>query len=142
MKISFYKRTVITREDGKPYMIRRTLFTCPWFSIKLHKILISDYDCLHDHPWAFLSLILWGGYVEHREVHKAGKNAVHAVPIVITRIYHPGTLLYRAAQSKHKLEIHQPCWTLVVTFKKTREWGFWTPNGWVPWRNYNYAQRC
>lgn len=151
MKLSFYKKTIIHREDNKPYMIRRTLFTCPWFSIKLHTLLISDYDCLHDHPWAFISIILRGGYVEYRakeygwkttkERHKPLKT--EWVPLDMTsKIYHPGSILFRPANYKHKLEIHQPATTLVITFKKTREWGFITPKGWIPWRNYSSSQRC
>ncbi len=94
--------------------------------------MLSDYDCHHDHPWAFISFILKGGYVEYSESHKNG-----------SKLYGPGSILYRKAEYSHKLEIHQPCWTFVITFKKVREWGFITRKGWVPWRRYAHSSdRC
>lgn len=127
--MKLYKRKVISRgDDGKPYLIRYSIFSCAWFAIKIHNILLSDHDCLHDHPWNFISIILWGGYVEHT--------------VKGTRIYHPGNILYRKATHAHQLQIHQPAWTFVITFKKKREWGFFTPSGWIKWFNYNPKNNC
>lgn len=127
--MKLYKKKVIYRDDNRPYLIRYTLFTCRWFSVKIHNILLSDYDCLHDHPWAFTTLILKGGYVENTP---GGKQ----------HLYGAGTMLYRPAQFKHSLTIYQPTWTFVVTFKKVREWGFWTRQGWVKWFNYSSDSSC
>lgn len=141
----FKKRKEIMREDDSVYLIRWNLFECMFFSIKLHRILRSDYDCLHDHPWAFVSLILCGGYVEHREIKGVFKGALPgqiSYTKVISRIYHPGQVLYRRATDKHKLEIHQPATTLVVTFKKVRPWGFWTKKGWVHHSEYDAQASC
>lgn len=169
--ISFFKkRKIIKRENEVPYLIRWNLFECPAFSIKIHKILRSDYDCLHDHPWAFLSFILRGGYVEHRDIPIEPKpETVAAVSTVknlnsngynisdmewlgynmtyfthkrVSKIVHPGSIIYRKAEDRHKLEIHQPALTLVITFKKTRQWGFWTKQGWVPFFKYNSNNHC
>lgn len=145
--MKFFKKKVITREDKKPYLIRYSLFSCRFFSVKIHKILLSDYDCHHDHPWAFISLILRGGYVEH------STRKVKYVPcapfymwevreVKVSRLYGPGSILYRPAEFTHKLEIHQPAWTFVITFKKVREWGFHTPKGWVKWFRYNATNKC
>ena len=151
MKVTFLKKKkIIERAQGEPYLIRRNLFECPLFSIKLHKILKSDYDCLHDHPWAFVSLILRGGYVEHREVEVKEQYAEHIVRVGadgkcykrVSKIYHPGQILFRNAEERHKLEIHQPATTLVFTFKKVRQWGFWTKEGWVPFFEYNSNNTC
>jgi hypothetical protein len=135
----FKKKKIIHRDDGGHYMYRWNLFECKWFSIKLHKIMLSDYDCLHDHPWPFISIILKGGYIEHRQIMR--DNGMPGLyrrldKKIIKRIYHPGNILYRPANSIHKLEIYQPAWTLVFTFKKQREWGFWTPKGWIHWTKY------
>jgi hypothetical protein len=144
----FKKRKEIMREDGKPYLIRWNLFECKLFSIKLHRILMSDHDCFHDHPWSFMSIILWGGYVEHRERTAFDEMAIPGVddeyPTYHTsKIFHPGNIIYRKATDKHKLEIHQPCTTLVVTFKKVREWGFWSKKGkFIPWYKYTPTQTC
>lgn len=122
------KTKTIYRNETEKYLVRYSIFNCRFFAVKIHNILLSDDNCLHDHPWQFVSLILWGGYVEHTE--KGSK------------IYHPGQLLKRPAEFKHRLEIHQPAWTLVVTFKKTREWGFWAPEGFVKWFNYKPNNNC
>lgn len=44
--------------------MRRWIFSCPWFTIRLHHILDSDYGLPHNHPWNFVSLVLKGGYTE------------------------------------------------------------------------------
>lgn len=131
-KFKFLKKKVITRltnGDKTPYMIRWNLFQCPWFSIKLHKILLSDDACLHDHPWSFISFILKGGYVEQSSGY-------------VKKLYGAGSILYRPAHYAHRLDIFQPAYTLVITFKKTREWGFYTPDGWVRHYEYSQSNRC
>lgn len=128
----FFKKTTLRIRDGKTnpiYLIRYSLFTCPWFAIKLHRILISDDDCLHDHPWSFISVVLKGGCVEHTPKGK--------------RLFGAGSILYRPTPSIHKLEIFQPATTLVITFKRKRLWGFYTPSGWKPWYEYiRSGQKC
>lgn len=114
---------IITRNDGDKYLIRWNLLQTNWLTIKLHKILKSDDACLHDHPWGFMSIILWGGYVEHTD--KGSK------------IYHPLNVLFRSAEYRHRLEVHQTCWTLVFTSGRKREWGFWTKKGWIEWFKYD-----
>ncbi len=102
---------------------------------------------MHDHPWNFISIILKGGYVEYREKTEFDPLAIEGLddthPVWIeTRIYHPGQILFRKATDKHKLEIHQHAITLVITFKKIRNWGFWTPKGFVGWQQYEPSNKC
>jgi hypothetical protein len=80
---------------------------------------------LHDHPWSFWSLIIWGGYWEHTE---SGK-----------RWYGPLRLLRRPANWRHRVELPdgRRCWTLVWTGSKERSWGFWCPRGFMPWRQHD-----
>lgn len=72
----FVKKKIIyrggTHGDGKAYLVRYSLrwFSCKWWAVKVHNILLSDDACLHDHPWHFLSIILWGGYLEHRTIER------------------------------------------------------------------------
>jgi hypothetical protein len=150
----FKKKKIIYRDDNTPYLIRWNLFECKYFSIKIHKGLVSDDACLHDHPWAFISLILWGGYVEHREIsfekplpEEELYDDVYMPKTVtvykeISRIYHPCSVLFRKATDIHRLEVHQPFYSLVITFKKVRDWGFWTPKGFIKWFNYNKSEHC
>jgi hypothetical protein len=138
MAITFYKKKIIYREDNQPYLIRYTLFTCKYFSIKIHHILLSDYDCLHCHPWNFISILLWGSYIEHSEK-TAWSHYFTYVPreeLMVAKRYGVGNILYRPADWKHRLEINKPVWSFVITFKKVRMWGFYTPQGFVPWYKY------
>lgn len=123
----FKKKTLRVKDNANepPYLIRYSLFSCRWFAVKLHRILISDEDCMHDHPWSFISIVLSGGYIEHTP-----KGA---------RLYGAGSILYRKAPAIHRLQIYQPATTLVITFKKFRRWGFYTSKGWV--ENDNYIRR-
>ena len=134
--MDFFKRTIITRDDTGPYLDRLTIFGCRLFSIKLHHILQSDDACLHDHPWPFVSFILKGGYWEHADW---GKPIQAAEWGVFKKWYAPGSVLFRKAKWTHRLELPpgKTCWTLVFTGKPIREWGFWTPSGWVEWFKYD-----
>lgn len=124
----FFKKSIIYREDRKPYLVRYSLFSCRWFALKLHHILLSDQSCQHDHPWSFLTFLIWGGYVEHTPTK--------------SKVYSRFSLLYRHATYVHRLEIYQPVWSIVITFKKFREWGFITPKGWIKWYQYRYSNDC
>jgi len=114
-------KKVITRgSDGVPYLVRYTILKCKCFSIKIHNILISDDDCLHDHPWPFLTWLLSSGYHEYSERHGF-------------KYYRRWSLLWRPATYKHKLVIDAPVWTFIITFKPVRVWGFWNSQGFTPW---------
>lgn len=159
--MNLIKKTIITRlghagkEGDVPYLIRWTLefLTCKWFSVKIHKILLSDDDCLHDHPWNFLSIILKGGYWEEtfftgKDKHEKGFIYRAGPPedprnLTKKKWYAPGSILWRPSPWCHRLEVKkEPCWTLVIMFKKTREWGFHTKFGWIPWFKYETHERC
>lgn len=161
-----YKRSEFIREgETSPYLIRYNLFECPWFSIKIHKIMQTDNDCMHDHPWSFLSIILKGGYWEIIPVRQLPKHSNERrykwrcydnpqSPSDLQRRYGVGSILYRPANWIHRLELnvvesrlgeryeYSPATTLVITFKKSREWGFWTKKGWVPWNKYKGVNKC
>lgn len=143
LQLTYYKKKIIMREDKVPYLVRYSIFGCRFFSIKVHKILISDYDCLHDHPWAFITLILKGGYTEvyEKKIRLSptmyhGETYASFTKKKVTKFRKPLSLLYRPARFKHKLEVDKPAWTFVITFKRIREWGFWTSTGFVNWRRY------
>lgn len=148
MAISFYKKKIIYREDGKQYLVRRTFFTCDWFSIKLHHILLSDYDCLHCHPWHFVTILLKGAYIEKsvvkrpRATYEIGDSIMPFREYKISKRYSAGNMLFRKANFKHSLLIDKPVWSFVITFKKIRMWGFYTPKGFVPWYKYFDGGRC
>lgn len=130
--------------DTGPYLVRWSL-TTPFGDIKLHHILRSDEERdLHDHPWSFVSLILWGGYWEHTAEFVFGdprydyRDSVSGLPSTRRTWHGPGSILRRPAPSPHRLELPRgrSAWTLVITGPRTREWGFRTICGWLPWNEY------
>lgn len=121
---------VIDSEENGPYMVRYKLFRCPWFKIFLHHILRSDEDPeLHDHPWNFVSLILWSGYDEVVPV--GGSTIIHRI-----RKVRGGDMIRHRAADAHRLILDRPAWTLVAVTGKKRHWGFWTDEGWMPYEKF------
>lgn len=117
------KKTLL--REGKPYLIRITLFKCSYFSVKIHKALISDPAIPHDHPWNYLSIILWGGYYEETILESGAWKQ---------KWYKPGSMLYRKGNKFHKLILPEGKYSVSLIFvgKKWREWGFWDfYEGWI-----------
>ena len=130
--MKFFKTRTLYREGGSvQYLIRTTLFVCRWFSVKIHKALVSDTGPLHDHPWSYISFILKGGYFEVT-LDKYGNEQ--------RKWYGPGSVLIRKADVPHKLFIPEDktCKSLIFTSYKWREWGFITPTGWVSRKKLKY----
>lgn len=102
----------------------------------LHHILRSDDDrALHDHPWWNISIVLRGGYYEEMPLvsSKDYRTEVEFFGRGYTRKEWRGvgSIIFRRATDIHRLEVPQyplePTWTLFITGRKTREWGFWCP---------------
>ncbi len=139
----------ITRDDGKPYLDRLILFKNKYLGIFLHVFRDSDDDCLHNHPWDFLSLILTSGYYEHHLTPDTVRADFYIDPksnigpITRTR-YNPGQILYRPARTVHRIELipgTNPC-TLVVHGTKFLEWGFHTIYGFIHHLLYSHKDHC
>jgi hypothetical protein len=121
---------------GVPYMTRYILFRTSFGGLYVHVFHRSDNDrARHDHPWNFVSMILWRGYVEDRPGDR--------------KRYYPGALLFRPATWIHRVELLRDCngaelpaVTLVWTTSKIRVWGFHVPDGWVEWREFFRTNGC
>ena len=110
-------------EDGTDYMRRYYLSHSRWESVRLHNIIRSDPgDILHDHPWDYATALVQGSYTE-------------VTPQGSVRYDAPCVLL-RKAESAHRLIVDDAMWTFIVCGKVKRRWGFWTPGGWVHWRDH------
>ncbi len=127
------------RED--PYLLRwHVIPRNKWFNIYLHKFLKSDDDrALHDHPWSFnASILLKGTYMEHTE--KGVKRRRRFLPYIrVGKAPHRVELerSYDYAQyGSRASEVLEPCWTLFITGRVVREWGFYCPSGWKHWQAY------
>ena len=80
---------------------------------------------MHDHPWANVSVIIRGGYIEHTPEG------------VFER--HEGDVIERAATALHRLELLPGISRTISLFStgpKVREWGFACPQGWVHWKDF------
>lgn len=93
------------------------------FNVYLHHFVGPDTDRhMHDHPWNFVSVILYGWYRE-------------AVGWPWSYVIRHRVLLNakRATDAHTIIEVaERGCWTLVLHGPRYRPWGFWTRDGWRP----------
>jgi hypothetical protein len=94
------------------------------FGVYLHHFVNDDWSLdLHDHPKRFISIGLFGWYIETTP----SGDKIYRAPWVRT---FPATHIHRlSVPSKN-------CWTLVIVLKPVREWGFWHLGRFIPWRTY------
>ena len=146
--ISGQPHQVIPNRDGATYLRRWYLIPRnPFFNVYLHHFLSSDDDrALHDHPWWFVSVILRGSYIEVSENTEGKMTALVRTSITgirselvrtsVTDIwttfwrrwiaFRPATYRHRVVLSSTSDERDEvPCWTLIVTGRRSRTWGFW-----------------
>jgi len=140
------KRVITDRDDKQPYLVRYYLLfkrdendpVKPPFNLFVHHILKSDGVDLHDHPWAYFTCILAGGYWETvGKLVVSDDDADRVTDIVPTRSWRrPGFMQKVPAVHTHRLElekdedtgVEKPCWTLFAHFERTRPWGFYIQN--------------
>jgi hypothetical protein len=93
--------------------VRRYRLETPFGSIRIHHWLHSDdLRHKHDHPWWFLTFVLWGGY---RDVSESGIDTLRM-----------GSIRCRPANHRHSVKVNRGgAYTLVITGPKKRKWGFW-----------------
>lgn len=133
---AFFRPTVIPDiETPDPYLTRLRIVQTPWFGVYLHQIHRADGAReVHDHPWSFVSIILHGAYVEHREPSQATKHDA-TLPIdrrLGLRWFGRGYVNFLRAEDAHRIAHVAPdTWTLVLVGRRRRDWGFHTPDGWV-----------
>lgn len=98
--------------ESCPYLVR-WVADFGLFSVRVHHWLASDDQRFpHDHPWAYVSLILSGGYTDKSPSGDA----------VVRR----GSVIARSATHQHSVIVNPGgCWTLLLAGPETREWGFW-----------------
>lgn len=125
-KLYGFKRDIY-RSKGELYLTRYFIFESSWFSVYIHKFHISDYPVHHDHPWSFISFPLKVGYIEHL----VDKTSILRKPFVPK---------FRTAEEFHwveKIPDSPAPWTLFITFRRRRNWGFMTKDrGWVDHESY------
>lgn len=132
-------RLIYDRKDDEPYLERYYLFlkerkTFP-FNIFIHKFLKSDPDDLHDHPWPFFTLILWGGYYEWIPKFDENHNLIGE-----ERFWRgPGHIGRGSENNYHRVELKEntPAWTLFIPGRQKKDWGFLTHQNWKEFEYVN-----
>lgn len=103
---------------GKPECpyIKRWYIDFGPFSIRLHHWLQSDDQRnFHDHPWWYISFVLSGSYVDRSPSGSTERR--------------PGHLNYYPATHQHTVNVAKGgCWTILITGRESRVWGFWVKN--------------
>ena len=119
---------------GQTYLTRLHLFQTPWCSAMLHWIRRPDpQPDLHDHPNAFLSLVIRGWYDEEVSARESGDRR---------EIRHVAWWNLKRSTDRHRIVALDPSLiTLVFAGPVVRGWGFHTPSGWQPWRQYVARRR-
>lgn len=108
------------QHEGEPDYLRR------WYILRhrddegciyLHRFGRSDSDrALHDHPWPWTTVILQGAYQEYTPEGNHYRTQ--------------GDVVSRKATDFHRVRLVTPgVWTLFMTGKKERDWGFLLPDG-------------
>jgi hypothetical protein len=124
-------------ETDSGYLTRLHIIMTPWFAICLHWIHKPDAEpYLHDHPVSFFSLILKGWYVEDRDTLIG--DGMWFRCFVRRRWWQ---WMRGSRTDRHKIVEVAPggCLTLAFMTSVTQRWGFYTPSGWIGWKDY-YAQ--
>ncbi len=104
-------------------------------NIYIHKFWRDDDDrALHDHPYANLSVVLENGYYE-----QLTHAYDHAPQPPLHCFRPPGWVGTRAAATPHRVIVRPNALPISLFLRgpRTREWGFWYPNGWRHWRVFH-----
>lgn len=115
-------------DDDGNYLTRLRIIQTPWFGIYLHRFDGPDpRPTLHDHPWAFVSLVLRGGYIERRlDPFTMTVNEEHRVRWVNVMAKHDAHSIMRL--------LRVPSWTLMLVGRRKRTWGYLEPTPTWAWR--------
>lgn len=137
-----YRRLTLRRADGQVYLNRWGFSHDRVGGILLHRMDAPDPGIdLHDHPWWFCSIILWGGYWEKRRT-------------IRPHLANPGafTLERRLRWSVRTMRLDEchtitalnrrSSWSLVIRGPRVRTWGFYTPDGYMDEAVYDATIRA
>lgn len=145
-----FRRRLTLSHDGKTFLDRWGLVHERIGGFYVHRIAGPDPGLdLHDHPWPFLTWILWGGYSE--EVASAD-SAVTCAQIAerwpdtctpgVPRSWRRWSIHRMPLTVAHRITSAKPhTWTIVLRGPTRRVWGFYPPTGRVEWTGYDYATR-
>jgi hypothetical protein len=117
--VLIFKRRELLGLPECPYLIRWRL-EFPFGSLRVHHWLGPDDDrAFHDHPWFFLTFVVRGGYTD---------RSPGQTPLSAYRNEHlrAPAIRFRPALHRHTV-VPDPggAWTVMLTGRRVRDWGFW-----------------
>lgn len=147
-----YIERIGDRSGEETYLTRVHVTPFPWWPkflprIYLHIFGRPDEDReLHDHPWGFTTIVLWGGYDEVSHVMEPNYEDTEMLPTGYLKEDRLTFLSIRKRPAWHAHKITRLHTKRVVTLvlrdhSRQRNWGFWcggdgVPWNWVQWEDY------
>jgi hypothetical protein len=129
-----FPKRVITGGDATPYLSRYTIGSFFGRDLYLHCFHRGDADRdLHNHPWSkSFSIILSGGYIEHRrelithyDEMDSGVLDAKFFHVVKTREVRPWNVNVIDHDTFHRIDLLDgECWSLFLTGERVSSWGF------------------
>lgn len=160
---------VIVNCDRDPFLRRWYLLRTAPVAIFIHQFIRSDEDrALHDHPWAFLVIPIWRGYIEHSDYTTTDDDLGNPVEVrepMERRVYPILGTRFRPATYRHRVEllrdmrtassrvlhpkitahtykaVESPAWSIFIRFREVRDWGFWPASGFIQWNRW-WQDKC
>jgi hypothetical protein len=117
------------------YLFRWELFRRGDYAVYLHHFVGDDWALdAHNHPKRFISIGLWGSYVEHVYL---GVDEYDQDIWEVRRYRAPWIRTFPASHA-HRITVDpgQGAWTLVAVLKAVQDWGFYWGGTLVQWRLY------
>lgn len=141
-----FRRLTLRDGEGRVFLDRWGVRVHWLGSVFIHKMSAPDPgNELHDHPWAFVTIPLWGGYVERRaDAEHAREDHCYitfnrTVRQEVRRPLIPRRMKLSEAHTIDRLR-RKHAWTLVIAGRVKREWGFYTrSSGWVHHIDYEQS---
>ena len=158
-------RRLTLSHDGEPFLERWGLVWDRLGGVYIHHIAAADPGMdLHDHPFAFVTIVVRGGYFERYcdtrqaalrpEVVRGPRHLDHEGRYwgwrKIGDITQPNCVRRRRLPSVHFMPLHiahqieavdKNTWTIVLRGPTRRRWGFYDRGRWVDWEAYDYEVR-
>ncbi len=114
-----FEKKVIVNCAHDPYLHRWYVLRSERIGLFIHKFVRSDEDrALHDHPWSFIVIPLWGGYIEHSdfEISREQKMAaIHAWGAINQIVFNALSLSALKEAVEARVEVKRRIWPLIST---------------------------
>jgi hypothetical protein len=130
------RRLRLSRRDTEAVYLDRWGIETRFGGVYLHKFTAPDPGLdMHDHPFVFWSFILKGGYTE-RVCESWRKCGGH------WRKWERWSWHRMDLDECHQIvNVANPTWTLILRGPRVQQWGFYTPDGFVPNELYSGERR-